>query len=77
MSANHWRVSVLDLVWMVNDDYLGQEGLNFFGRIIDRASAYIAALDVLHYYVFDVEANVVSRDCLRNVFVVFVNRLNF
>jgi hypothetical protein len=58
---------------MVNDDDLGQEGLYFFGRIIGRASAYIAALDVLHCYVFDVEANAVSRGCLRNVFVVSFN----
>jgi hypothetical protein len=77
MAANHWSVSVLDLAWIVSDDDLGQEGLNFFGRVIGRASAYIAALDVLHCYVFDVEANAVSRDSLRNAFVVFVNRLNF
>jgi hypothetical protein len=48
MTANHWSVSVYDLVWMVSDDDLGQEGLYFFGRIIGRATAYIATLDVLH-----------------------------
>jgi hypothetical protein len=62
---------------MVSDDDLGQEGLYFFGRIIGRATAYIAALDVLHCYFFDVEANVVSMGCLRNVFMVLVNRVNF
>lgn len=57
-------VTVFNLTGVVHDDDLGDERLDFSGRVVLGVTADVASLDVLDGETFDVEADVVSGDGL-------------
>ena len=57
-------VAVFDLSGVVHDDDLGDERLDFFGRVVLGVTADVASLDVLDGETLDVESDVVSGNGL-------------
>lgn len=59
-------ISVLDLTWVVHDDDLGQEVLDFSWWVILSITTDISSLDVLDGKTFDVESDVVPGNSFRD-----------
>lgn len=57
--------------------HLGSELLSLLGRVVLRVGRDEATLELLDRHVLDVEADVVSRDCLGQRLVVHLDRLDF
>merc|ERR1719348_930015 len=76
VAVEHRAVAVGHLTGVVQHDDLGGEVSDTSGGLVLRVGGNISSLDVLDRDVLDVEANVVSRDSLREGLVVHLDRLN-
>ena len=92
VAIQNWRVAVSDLTGVVqddnldkvikessrsNDEYLSSEGLSASSRVVLGVRGNITSSNILNGDVLDVEANVVTRESLRERLVVHFNRLDF
>lgn len=69
-------ISVLDLSWVVHDDNLSKESINFSWGIVLGISSNVSSSDILYVQTLDVESDVVSWNGLLERFVVHFNRLD-
>ncbi len=76
VAVQHGGVARLDLPRVVQDDHLGVEGRDFFGRVVLGVGGDIAPADVLDGEALDVEAHVVTGDGLGHRLVVHLDRLD-
>jgi len=77
VAIKNWSVSSTDLTRMVEDDDLSVEGLGTLWRIILGVTANIATTNLLDGDVLDVEADIVTRKTLNELFVVHFDGLDF
>lgn len=77
MAVEDGGVAVFNLSGVVHDDDLGNEALDFFGRIVLAVAADVSSLDVLDGETLDVESDVVSGNSLGDGGVVHFNGLDF
>lgn len=75
MAVDNWSVPFPDTLRVVDDDDLGDEILDFLGRVGIHITSHAAPLDLV-YLKLDIESDVVSRISLFDLFVVHFNRLN-
>lgn len=76
MADQDWSVSIFNLGWVVQDDYLSKEFLNFFRGIVDSTATNQSSFEVFSIHVFDGESYIVSREGFRDWLIIFLNRHN-
>lgn len=77
VAIEHRGITGSDLTGMVEDDDLGVERLTSLGRVILGVTGHVTPTDLLDGNVLDVEADVVTWETLRKLFVVHLNGLDF
>ena len=75
VAVDDWGVSFFNGSWMVNDNNLGHELFDFFGRINHGISCNESSLDLVNFEL-DVETDVVSGVGELNLFMVHFDGFN-
>uniref|UniRef100_A0A804MRV7 Uncharacterized protein n=1 Tax=Zea mays TaxID=4577 RepID=A0A804MRV7_MAIZE len=76
VAVQHGGVAVADLPRVVHDDHLRGEAGSLLGGVVLGVGGHVAALQVLHSHVLDVEADVVAGQRLLHRLVVHLHRLD-
>jgi hypothetical protein len=77
MAIKNWSVTSTDLTRVVKDDDLGIEGFSTLWWIVLGVTSNVTTTDFLDGNVLDVEADVVTRKTLNELFVVHFDGLDF
>ena len=72
MAVDYWSISFFYWSWMINNDYLGNERIDFFWWILERISCNIPSFDLVGLY-FYVETNIVAWLSLLDLLMVHLN----